>query len=63
MPSYPPSRAFFQDAIKEIYNNDAPIPIHLKIYMIHFGVWPAIQGIFGCDVPSSVVCIYGFVAL
>ena len=33
MSFYPLSHAFFWDAIEEIYNKDASISIHLKIYI------------------------------
>ena len=68
MSFYSLSHAFFRDAIEEIYNKDASISIHLKIYIftsvcglqsIEWGD----SGIFRCDRYCSVVCTYGFVAL
>jgi hypothetical protein len=55
MSFYPLSHAFFRDAIEEIYNKDASISIHLKIYIftsvcglqsIEWGD----SGIFRCDI-------------
>jgi hypothetical protein len=43
IPFYPPSHAFFWDAIKEIYNKDASLSMHLK-KIIYFCAWPAMPG-------------------
>ena len=50
---YPLSHAFCRDAIEEIYNKDASISIHLKIYIFTVCGLQSIEwgdsGIFRCD--------------